>query len=172
MKVIYSQEKIQNKIHEIGLKINTDYKKLVSQEEPLIILCVLRGGFIFCADLVRTLNLPIKIDFITLSSYENQTHSTGKVKIKCNLRENINNKHILIVEDIIDSGLTMDFLKKELSQSNPKSIRLATFLTKPTKTIIKHEIDYYCFEVPDLFVVGYGLDYEGLYRELPDLNSI
>lgn len=171
IEVLYTKEQIQTKVDELGKKITQDYKNILEADEELIVLCVLRGAFIFCADLIRATNIPLKLDFITLSSYENNQHSKGVVEIKCTLRENVTKRHVLIVEDIIDSGITMDFLKKHLQTLSPKSVRLASFLSKPTCAKITHKIDYLCFEVANDFVIGYGLDDAGLYRQLPYLGK-
>lgn len=166
LQALYTKEEIDKSVELLGKKITQDYKDILEPNQFLVILCVLKGGFIFCADLVRHIKLPVRIDFISLSSYGNQTNSTGTVELRCPFKEEIKDQQVLIVEDIIDTGITMDFLKKYLATFQPREIKLASFLHKPERTKIEHKIDYLCYSVPDEFVVGYGLDYQGQYRQL------
>lgn len=167
LKILKTAEEISLRIEELGNTISTDYG-----DEEVIVLCVLRGGFIFAADLVRRLRNPVKIDFITLSSYGSGTISKGVVDLKTNIRENIKDKNVLVIEDIVDTGQTLDFLIKHLESLGPRSIRLASLLSKPSCRKVDVHIDYLGFEIKDLFVVGYGLDHDGKYRQLPCIGYI
>ena len=129
---------------------------------------VLNGAFLFCADLVRAVEgVGVSVEFMAASSYEGGTETTGNVKIRLDLKTDIANKNVLIVEDIVDTGLTIKSLKALLLARNPKSVKLASLLYKPARNIHKVDIDYLAFEIEDKFVIGYGLDYDGKYRELP-----
>jgi hypoxanthine phosphoribosyltransferase len=166
IEMFISDQEIQKRIAEISLKIQMDFKN----KNPLII-AVLKGSFIFCADLIRHLNPLYKVDFITLSSYSGQD-STGKVIVHKDIKTDIAGYDVIIVEDIVDTGLTMDFLKKDLIKRNPKSISVCALLDKKSKRKIPIDIEYVCFEIPDDFVVGFGLDYNGLYRGLPYIGIL
>jgi hypoxanthine phosphoribosyltransferase len=161
-----SASKIQARIKELGSLIDHDY----SDKRPLLI-GVLNGSAIFMADLLRNINEACEIAFIRVSSYEG-TNSTGKVKSMMGLEDSIHGRHVILVEDIIDTGDTAKYLIEELTAKNPASLRFATILFKPTA--LKHEInpDYVGFEIPPAFVVGYGLDYDGLGRNLPDIYQL
>jgi hypoxanthine phosphoribosyltransferase len=157
---------ISERVAEIGEKITRDF-----QGKELVILGVLNGSFIFLADLCRAINLPLTCSFIKLSSYKG-TQSSGEIKSIVGLDQDVKGKHVLIVEDIVDSGLTLDYLIKTLSESNPAQISTATLLYKPVAFRYKYEIDYVGFEIPNKFVVGFGLDYNGLGRNLPDIYQL
>ena len=165
VKTYMSEEKIHSRLDELALQINRDY-----EEEELIVVGVLNGSFILMADLVRRLKMPIKIDFITASSYGNETTSSGRIEIRLDLKYDIKNKNILIVEDIVDTGLTLSYLKKHFEKKNPASLKFMSLLYKPSRNVNSVTIDYLAFEIEDHFVVGYGLDYAGRYRELPYLG--
>lgn len=157
-----SEEKIKEKVQELAQQITNDYKG-----KELVVVCVLNGSFMFCADLIRELNLPVTMEFISVSSYGNEMKSSGKVKIQLDLKNDIKNKDVLLVEDIVDTGLTMTQLIEHLKTKSPRSLKLASLLFKPAKLEHKITIDYLAFEISDKFVVGYGLDLAGRYRELP-----
>jgi len=162
IEVYLSEEKIQNRVNELAEQINKDYAG-----KELFVLGVLQGSFVFCADLIRKINVPVEIDFISASSYGAGTVSSGEVKISYDLTREIKDKHVLIVEDIVDTGLTLNKLMKHLEKKNPASMKLASLLFNPAKLEHKVDIDYLAFEIEDKFVIGYGLDYDGKYRELP-----
>lgn len=165
--VYIGQEEISNRIDELAKAINEQY-----QGEEVTVVCVLNGAFMFCSDLIRKLDLPINLDFMHLSSYGDSTQSCGEVKIKLDMQSPIEGKHVLIVEDIVDSGLTLKTLRELLAARRPQSLRLASLLYKPERNIHKVPIEYLGFEIEDKFVVGYGLDYAGLYRELPYIGVL
>ena len=160
--VMISQEQIHERIQELGAQITKDY-----EGKELIVIGVLKGSFLFLADLVRAIDLPLKVDFLGLSSYGNRTESSGVVRITSDLSSSALDKHLLIVEDIVDTGLTMNFLLENLRTRKPASIRICSLLEKPARTIQPVEIDYMGFEIEDKFVLGYGLDFEGKFRNLP-----
>ncbi len=161
--VYLSEEKIQKRIAELGAEISKDY----AGEEEVIVVGVLNGSFIFMADLVRKLDLPVQMEFLGASSYGDETESSGNVKIHLDLRKDISGKHVLLVEDIVDTGNTIKALQELLSGRNAKSVKVCSFLFKPARLVHKVKIDYLAFEIEDHFVIGYGLDYAGRYRELP-----
>lgn len=166
---LISADKIAKRIEEMGSEITRTY-----EGEPLTVICVLKGAFIFAADLIRSLNIPVKVEFIGVSSYQG-TKSTGHVRITNDLSYDVAGKNVLLVEDIIDSGKTIDYLTKLLGVRGPKSLKICTFLSKPDCHDMTDRINFIGFEIEDRFVVGYGLDLDGKYRELPylaELNSL
>ena len=161
--VLISEKEIENRILEIADRINKDY-----EGEELTLICVLKGGVMFMCDLAKRLNLNVRLDFMSVSSYGSQTKSSGVVKIIKDLDDSIDGKNVLVVEDIIDSGNTLSYLMDILKKRGPKSIKLCTLLDKPSRREKKDVfVDYVCFEIEDRFVVGYGLDYDQRYRNLP-----
>lgn len=161
--VLISEKEIDNRILEIADRINKDY-----EGEELTLICVLKGGVMFMCDLAKKLNLNVRLDFMSVSSYGSQTKSSGVVKIIKDLDDSIDGKNVLVVEDIIDSGNTLSYLMDILKKRGPKSIKLCTLLDKPSRREKKDVlVDYVCFEIEDKFVVGYGLDYDQRYRNLP-----
>ena len=161
--VLISEKEIENRIWEIADRINKDY-----EGEELTLICVLKGGVMFMCDLAKRLNLNVRLDFMSVSSYGSQTKSSGVVKIIKDLDDSIDGKNVLVVEDIIDSGNTLSYLMDILKKRGPKSIKLCTLLDKPSRREKKDVfVDYVCFEIEDKFVVGYGLDYDQRYRNLP-----
>ena len=161
--VLISEKEIDNRILEIADRINKDY-----EGEELTLICVLKGGVMFMCDLARKLNLSVRLDFMSVSSYGSETKSSGVVKIIKDLDDSIDGKNVLVVEDIIDSGNTLSYLMDILKKRGPKSIKLCTLLDKPSRREKKDVfVDYVCFEIEDKFVVGYGLDYDQRYRNLP-----
>ncbi|MFZ8933794.1 MAG: hypoxanthine phosphoribosyltransferase [Bacteriovoracaceae bacterium] len=159
---LISQEEIHEKVKELGLQINEDYK-----DKDLLVLGVLNGAFLFCADLVRQIKLAHTIDFISVSSYGDETVSSGSVTIEHKPKKPIESKDILLVEDIIDTGNTVDYLIKTLSAMGARSIRVASLLSKPSRREVEVPIHYKGFDIDDLFVIGYGMDMAGSYRGLP-----
>lgn len=156
-----SQEKIETRIKELAQQIDQDFGG-----EEVVVVGVLNGAFIFVADLIRQMKSPVYFDFIGASSYKG-TESTGKITITKDIKVDIKGKNVVLVEDIVDTGLTISELNVLLKERGPKSIKLATLLHKPAKTVHPVEIDYLGFEIEDKFVIGYGLDFDGRYRELP-----
>lgn len=162
MKTLISKEQIDTRLDELALLINKDY----ADTEELVVIGILNGSFIFCADLVRRLKLPIHIEFMSVSSYVG-TESSGELKIHLDLRSNVKGKDVLLVEDIVDTGHTMVNLMKHFKGQEVKSLKLASLLLKRVKLKHKIDVDYLGFEIDDHFVIGYGLDFDGRYRELP-----
>ena len=166
--VLISEKEIDNRILEIADRINKDY-----EGEELTLICVLKGGVMFMCDLAKRLNLNVRLDFMSVSSYGSQTKSSGVVKIIKDLDDSIDGKNVLVVEDIIDSGNTLSYLMDILKKRGPKSIKLCTLLDKPSRREKKDVfVDYVCFEIEDKFVVGYGLDYDQRYRNLPYIGVL
>lgn len=159
--VVVTEEQIQKRVAELAAEISADYEG----REPLLV-CVLKGAVFFMADLVRQLSVPCELDFMAVSSYGSATDSSGVVRILKDLDAFIEGRHVIIVEDIVDSGLTLSYLRKNLNARNPASVEVATLLTKPTRRKVDIACKYVGFEVPDKFVVGYGLDYAEHYRNL------
>lgn len=165
--VLYSEEQIQGKIKELGELLSTDYEG----KNPLVI-CVLKGAFIFMADLVKQIRVPLEIDFMAVSSYGQSTKSSGVVKIIKDLDVSVEGRHIIIVEDIIDSGLTLSYLIDVLERRNAKTISVVALFNKPARRTVELEPDYAGYVLPDEFVVGYGLDYAEKYRNLPFIGIL
>jgi len=162
LKILLTQEQIEARVRELGKEITEKYK----DEEPLFI-GILKGSFIFMADLIRNVNLKCSMDFMAVSSYGNGTTSSGAVKINKDLNEDITGRHIVIVEDILDSGVTLNYLCGYLKNRKPASITLVTLLDKPARRKAPVQAEFVGFQVPDEFVVGYGLDFAEKYRNLP-----
>ena len=165
-RILISEEEIQNKVSEMGKKISDDFR----DKDPLFV-GVLKGCFIFMADLMRYVDIRCSMDFMAVSSYSG-TSSTGAVKINKDLSEDIEGRHVIIVEDILDSGVTLSYLKQYLMVRRPASISIATLMDKPARRKADIYADYSCFEIPDAFVVGYGLDYNERYRNLPYIGVL
>jgi hypoxanthine phosphoribosyltransferase len=161
IRVLISAEEIQAKIVELGKAITRDYAG-----SELTMVGVLKGSFLFMADLCRHIELPITCDFLGLSSYHGRTRTSGVIRITSDLNQPVEDRHILVVEDIVDTGLTMEYLLENLSTRRPKSIKVCSLLHKPEQRLVETPIDYLGFTVPNVFVVGYGLDYLGRYRNL------
>ena len=166
-RILFSQEALEEWVSEIGAQIDRDF----AGREPMLI-SVLRGSFIFMADLVRHITLPCKIDFMAVSSYGTGTSSSGQVKIVKDLSEDISGRDIIVVEDILDSGNTLHYLLQVLQARRPASLSLCTLLDKPSRRIKPVEVQYCGFSIPDYFVVGYGLDYAEKYRNLPYIGVL
>ncbi len=166
-KILISQEDIAKRVKELSQQISRDYKDL----NPLFV-CILKGSVIFTADLLRNIDTPAQIDFMSVSSYGSGTESSGVLNIKKDLSVDIEGKHVIIVEDIIDSGNTLYLLKELLLTRKPASVKICTLLDKPSRRIKDVDVDYCGFQIPDEFVVGYGLDYDEDYRTLPDIRIL
>jgi len=167
-RVLISADQIQKRVLEMAAQIEHDYP-----EGPIYIVSILKGAFIFVADLVRALKRSsIRIEFMAISSYGNQKTSSGQVKVTRDLDVNIEGQQVLIVEDIIDSGVTLNYLKRLLEQRHPKSLAIATLLDKPERRLVPVDVKYIGFQIPDEFVVGYGLDYAEDYRNLGDIRVL
>ncbi len=154
---------IAERVKALGAQISKDY-----QGQEILVVGILKGSTIFLADLVRQIDLPLAIDFVAISSYGNATSSSGVVRILKDLEESIEGRHILVVEDIIDTGLTLNYLLKNLQSRKPASVKVCALLDKPSRRKVDVSIDYLGFTIPDEFVVGYGLDFNERYRNLPD----
>lgn len=162
-KILISEEELQRKVQELGWKITQDYR-----EKEIRVVGILRGAFIFMADLVRHIKVPLSVDFMSISSYGEESESNGIVRILKDLDKPITHKHVLIVEDIVDTGLTLKHLKEVLATREPASLKVCALLSKEERRIVKDlEIDYVGFHVPNQFVVGYGLDFAECYRNYP-----
>lgn len=160
--VLISEEELDKKTTEIAEKISSDYKG-----KKLVLVGILKGGVVFASDLIKKISCPMEIDFMAVSSYGKESETSGVVTLKKDIETVLSGKNVLIVEDIIDSGYTMAYLKKLFEDRNAESVRICTLLSKPSRRKIDIDIDYYGFEIPDEFVVGYGLDYDEMYRNLP-----
>ncbi len=167
VRVLLTEEEVDKRIAEIAASINKDY-----EGESIHLICVLKGGVFFTCELSKRLNIPVSMDFMSVSSYGAATKSSGVVKIIKDLDQDLEGKNVLVVEDIIDSGRTLSYLLEYLKNQNPKSLRLCTLLDKPDRRVVEVPVDYTCFEIPDEFVVGYGLDYAQKYRNLPYIGVV
>ena len=165
--ILFSEEQLKTRVAEIAREIERDY-----QGKEVMLISVLRGSFIFMADLCRAIDLPCTLDFMSVSSYGSGTTSSGQVQITKDLSEDITGRHIIVVEDILDSGNTLSYLLKILEHRPPASIRLCTLLDKPDRRVKPVEVHYSGFTIPDAFVVGYGLDYAEKYRNLPYIGIL
>lgn len=159
--VFISKELIEKRVKELAQMINHDYRN-----QEIILVCVLNGSFIFCADLVRHITVPVQIEMVSLNSYEGM-ESSGQVSFRLDVRQSLVGKNVILVEDIVDTGLTISFLLKHMELKNLKSLKLCSLLLKRARLKIETTIDYLGFDIEDKFVIGYGLDFDGRYRELP-----
>ena len=160
--ILFSKEQIDSRIEELGKIITEDYKG-----KNLYVLSLLRGSFVYAADLVRAIDLNVKIGFMTTSSYDNSETSSGRVKVVNDISDNIEGWDVLIVDDIVDTGFTMDFVFNHVKSLNPASVKTCVLLDKPSRRKVHINPDYCCFKIEDLFVVGYGLNYGDFYRNVP-----
>lgn len=165
--VMLSEEEINARIAELGDQISRDY-----EGKEIFLICILKGASFFACELAKRITVPVNIDFMKVSSYGGGTVSSGQVSIKMDVSESIAGKEVLIVEDIIDSGNTLNLLPKILMERGPKSIRLCALLDKPDRREVDVKMDYVGFRIPDKFVVGYGLDYDQRYRNLPYIGEV
>ncbi len=166
-KILFTEEEIAEKTKELAAKITEDFK-----DKDFVVVTVLKGGFIFSSDLVRKIELDVNINFMVASSYADKTESSGEVKIVKDIDLDVSGKSVLIVEDIVDSGRTLSKLKERFLQNGAKEVRICTILDKPSRRVVDVHIDYLGFEIPDEFVVGYGLDYAEKYRNLPYIGVL
>jgi hypoxanthine phosphoribosyltransferase len=164
---LITEEEINLRVTALGNAITKDF-----ENEELVVICVLKGAFVFCSDLIKKINRPLSLEFISLSSYGDSTNSSGNVRLEMDITANIEGKNVLIIEDIVDSGLTIKTLMDTMALRKPKTVRLASLLFKPMKLKHSVKIDYLGFEIEDKFVIGYGLDYAGRYRELPYIGIL
>ena len=162
IKVLVSEEEVEKRIRDLGEKISKDY-----EGKQVHLICVLKGGVFFMCELAKRITVPVSMDFMSVSSYGDGTTSSGVVKIAKDLDESLEGKDVLVVEDIIDSGRTLSYLLEILKKRNPNSMKLCTLLDKPERRVMDVNVDYVGFNIPDEFVVGYGLDYAQKYRNLP-----
>lgn len=162
--VLVTREALKEKVIELGKRISNDYNG-----KELVLIGVLKGGVVFLSDLMREITIPVDIDFISVSSYGDSTKSSGVVRIIKDIDIDISEKHVLIVEDLVDTGLTLSYLKDLFKRRGPKDVKVCTALDKPSRREIEIDIEYSGITIPDEFVVGYGLDYRGKYRNLPDV---
>lgn len=164
--MLINKSKLEKRIEEMGKQIAKDY-----EGKELVLVGILKGSVIFMAELAKNIKKSVALDFMDVSSYEG-TESTGKIKINKDIRDTIEGKDVIIVEDIIDTGRTLTYVKEYLAQKNPNSIKIATMLSKPSRRVLELKVDYIGFAIDDKFVVGYGLDYNEQYRNLPYIGYI
>ena len=164
---LISEEKIENRIREMAAQIEKDYAG-----EEVLFICTLRGAAFFACELAKRTKLPINIDFIAVKSYGMSSESSGNIKLLKDLDEDIADRHVLVIEDIVDTGRTLSYLMENLKKRNPKSLKLCALLDKPARRVKPIEADYVGFTIEDLFVVGYGLDYAQKYRNLPFVGIV
>ncbi|SES26674.1 hypoxanthine phosphoribosyltransferase [Salisediminibacterium halotolerans] len=164
---LLSEEQIQKRVRELAEEIERDFNN-----EPIVLVAVLKGSFVFAADLMRSVSGNVQVDFISVSSYGNQTETTGKVRLLKDLDTNITDENVVVVEDIVDSGLTLHFLIDHLNMHKPKALKICSLLDKPERRQVEMEIDYVGFRIPDKFIVGYGIDYAQQYRNLPYIATV
>lgn len=162
IRVLLSEQELDERIAQIGKKISEDFAG-----ESVHLICILKGSIFFTCELAKRITIPVTIDFMCVSSYGSSTVSSGVISIKKDLDESIEGKNVIVIEDIIDTGRTLKYLLEDLTKRNPKTLRLCTLLDKPERRVTDVKTDYTGFEIPDEFVVGYGLDYDQRYRNLP-----
>ncbi len=167
IEVLLSEEQVNKRIKEIGEQISKDYA-----DKEVHLVCVLKGGSFFMCELAKRITVPVFLDFMSVSSYGSDTKSSGVVKIIKDLDESMTNKNVLIVEDIVDSGRTLSYLQDMLKQRGAADVKLCTLLDKPERRVVDVKVDYVGFQIPDEFVVGYGLDYDQKYRNLPYIGVV
>jgi hypoxanthine phosphoribosyltransferase len=162
--ILYSREQIQKRVRELAAQITADFRG-----EPVVLLGVLKGACIFLADLARNIELDCSLDFLAVSSYGANTQSSGEVRLMKDVDCSMEDQNVILVEDILDTGLTLTYLKKVLAAHQPRSLKIAALLDKPSRRVQPIEADYVGFAIPDKFVVGYGMDHAERYRNLPDI---
>ncbi|MCR5740126.1 MAG: hypoxanthine phosphoribosyltransferase [Lachnospiraceae bacterium] len=167
IEVMYTEEEVDRRIQEIGDRITRDY-----EGKQIHMVCVLKGGAFFMCELAKRIKLDVSLDFMSVSSYGSGTESSGLVKIVKDLDESLKDKDVIVVEDIVDSGRTLSYLLKMLSERGPRSLKLCTLLDKPSRRVTDVDVTYTGFQIPDEFVVGYGLDYDQVYRNLPYIGVV
>lgn len=167
VRVLLTEEEVDKRIQELGDRISKDYAG-----KQVHLVCVLKGGVFFLCELAKRITVPVSLDFMSVSSYGKDTKSSGIVKIVKDLDESLQDKEVIVVEDIVDSGRTLSYLLEMLRDRGPKSLRLCTLLDKPDRRVVDVNVDYTGFNIPDEFVVGYGLDYDQRYRNLPYIGIV
>ena len=167
IRILLTEEEVDKKINEVAAQINEDYAG-----KDVHLICVLKGGVFFMCELAKRITVPVSMDFMSVSSYGDDTKSSGVVRIVKDLDESLTGKHVIIVEDIVDSGRTLAYLKALLMDRGPKDVKICTLLDKPSRRVKAVHVDYTCFSIPDEFVVGYGLDYAQKYRNLPYIGVV
>lgn len=167
IRVLLPEEEVDARIQEIGDQISRDYAG-----KQVHLVCVLKGGSFFMCELAKRISVPVSLDFMSVSSYGSDTKSSGVVKIVKDLDESLKDKDVVVVEDIVDSGRTLSYLLEMLRDRGPRSLRLCTLLDKPERRVVEVKVDYTGFQIPDQFVVGYGLDYDQRYRNLPYIGVV
>lgn len=165
--ILYTREQLAEAVKKLGKRITEDY----AGKKPVLV-CILKGASLFFTDLIREIDLPLSIDFMVVSSYGASTVSSGEVRLIKDLDRSILGQDVIVVEDIVDTGMTLSYLKKLLMGRGAASLRIATLLDKPARRTVELDVDYKCFEIPDAFVVGYGLDYDEVYRNLPEVGIL
>ena len=165
--ILLKEDEIKAGVKKLGEQLTKDYEG----KDPVFI-CILRGSVVFFADLIRHVDLPLTMDTMALSSYGSGTETSGMIKMEKDLRENVAGRNVVIIEDIVDTGRTLYYLKEDLKRRGVNSVKLVTLLDKPSRRQTEIEADYACFTIPDAFVVGYGLDYDEKYRNLPDIGVL
>ena len=167
VRVMLSEEEVDKRIQEIGDAISKDYAG-----KQVHLVCVLKGGSFFLCELAKRITVPVSLDFMSVSSYGSDTKSSGVVRIVKDLDESLKDKHVIVVEDVVDSGRTLSYLLEMLNDRGPSSMALCTRLDKPERRVVEVDVDYTGFQIPDEFVVGYGLDYDQRYRNLPYIGVV
>lgn len=167
VEVLLTEKEVDDRIQKIGEQISRDY-----EGKQVHLVCVLKGGSFFMCELAKRITVPVSLDFMSVSSYGSDTKSSGVVKIVKDLDESLKDKDVIVVEDIVDSGRTLSYLLEMLRDRGPASLRLCTLLDKPDRRVIDVKVDYTGFQIPDKFVVGYGLDYDQMYRNLPYIGVV
>ena len=167
VEIMLTEEEVDKKIQELGERISADYAG-----RSVHLVCVLKGGSFFMCELAKRITVPVSLDFMSVSSYGGDTKSSGVVRIVKDLDEPLEGKDVLVIEDIVDSGRTLSYLLEMLGDRRPNSLRLCTLLDKPERRVVDVKVDYTGFEIPDEFVVGYGLDYDQRYRNLPYIGVV
>jgi len=167
--VLLDRTKLEKRVRELGWAISEHYRSRVSPSSPLVVVSVLKGSFIFAADLVRALDIPVRIEFLGVRSYGDSTTSSGVVQVTQDLSHSVEEQDVLLVEDIVDTGLTSAFLLEQMQSRRARTVGLCSLLNKPARAVVPVQIDFLGFTIEDLFVVGYGLDAAQRFRNLPDL---
>jgi hypoxanthine phosphoribosyltransferase len=170
-RILLDEVAIENRVSKLAAEISAEYADVDYGDDGLVLVGVLKGAFVFLADLARRLTIPHHVDFIALSSY-NQSATSGEVRLIMDSRINVADRHVLIVEDIVDTGHTLDYLQRTFRARNPTSLRSCVFLSKPARREVAVTVDYLGFEIPDVWVVGYGLDFADRYRTLPYIGAL
>ena len=167
VKVLIDEEKLQKRVEEIAKQIEEEYKG-----KEITLICILKGSIFFTVDLAKKINGDVKLEFIRVSSYNEGTESSGEIKMKLDLKDSIQGKDVIVIEDIIDTGRTLSYLMEYLKMKKPNSVKLCALLDKPDRRVVDVKVDYTGFQIPDKFVIGYGLDFDERYRNLPYVGYI